>query len=128
MIKPTCLEAKHQIGDLFEEAEGCQTELDEVLEGFKAGDEAMRGRVDGVLQVKLKAFQAENNNDRQKIPLTIMHQLSTNGQTANTLVCIKASALIRKEVKQLKKQMKEEVEQVKNLLDHIIDHPAQEKV
>ena len=35
MVKPTCLEAQHQIHDLMEEVAECQTELDVVLKGFK---------------------------------------------------------------------------------------------
>ena len=69
LVKPTCVEARHKTHSLYEEAEECQAELDDMLKGFKTGD-AMRGRVDGFLQAKLKDLQAqiaENNNGRQKI-------------------------------------------------------------
>jgi len=58
LVKPTCEEAHHQTHSLLEEAEESQTELDQVLNGFKAGD-APRGRVNGVLHAKLKAIEAQ---------------------------------------------------------------------
>ena len=101
----------------MEEAEKSQTELDQVLNGFKEGD-VMRGRVDRVLQTKLKAIEAqiaENNNRQQKIQSAIarcqeMAKLSTR---------MKASAVIRKKIEQMKKEMRGEVEQAKNLLDRV---------
>ena len=56
LVKLTCLDGRHQTHSLLEEAEESQAELDEVLNGYKEVD-AMRGRVDGVLQTKLKTMQ-----------------------------------------------------------------------
>ena len=117
LVKPTCVEAQHQTHSLLEEAEESQTELDQVLNGFKAGD-ATRGRVDGVLQAKLKALQAQiadNNKRRQKIQsaIGICHEM------VNLSHGMKASAAIRKKIEQMKKEMKGEVEQAKILLDHV---------
>ena len=115
LVKPTCLEAHHQTHSILEEAEESQTELDEVLNGYKAGD-AMRGRVDGVLQTKLKAIEAkvaENNNGRQKIQSAIV----ICQEMAKLSPGMKLSAVIRKKIEQMKKEMKGEVEQAKNLFD-----------
>ena len=74
MVKPNCLEAQHQTRDLSDEAKECQTELEKVLKGFEKGD-AMRNRVDGVLQAKLKAIEGEKgeyNNGSQKIQSAIV--------------------------------------------------------
>jgi len=54
LVKPTCVEAQHKTHSLLEEAEKSQTELDQVLNGFKEGN-VMWGRVDRVPQTKLKA-------------------------------------------------------------------------
>ena len=113
--KPTCLEARHKTHSLLEEAEECQAELDDMLKGFKAGD-AMRGRVDGVLQAKLRALQAqiaENNNGRRKILAAIV----CCQEMAKLSPGMKTSAVMRKKLEQMKKQMKGEVEQAKNLLE-----------
>jgi len=74
IVKQACLEAQLQTHSLLEEAEECQTKLDEVLKEFEKGD-AVRGRVNGVLRLKLKAIVAqiaENNNCRQKIQSAIV--------------------------------------------------------
>ena len=78
----------------------------------------MRGRVDGVLQAKWKAIEAqiaENNNGRRKMQAAIvicqeMAKLSSG---------MKTSAVIRKKIEQMKKEMKGEVEQAKKILDHV---------
>ena len=108
----------------MEEVEECQTELDELVNGYQEGD-AVRGQVNGVLQTKLKAIEAqieENNNGRPKIQSAIVscHQM------AKLSPGMKASAMIREDVKKMKKEMKEEVELAKNLLDFVA--PAQAKV
>jgi len=125
MVKPTCLEAQHQTRDLLEKAKECQTDLDEVLKGFEEGD-AMRGRVDGVLQAKLIAIEAQiavNNSGRQKIQSAV----ARCQKIAKLSLEMKLSSVIKKEVKQLKKKMKEEVEQAKILID-CVAHPPQAKV
>jgi len=38
LVKPTCVEAQHKTHSLLEEAEKSQTELDQVLNGFKEGN------------------------------------------------------------------------------------------
>ncbi len=117
LVKPMCVEAQHQIGDLLEEAEESQTELNEVLNGYKAGD-AMRGRVDGELQTKLRAIEAqiaENNSGRRKIQSAVV----SCEEMAKLSPVMKVSAVIRKEIKQWKKKMKEECEKAKNVLDCI---------
>ena len=99
------------------EVEECQIELDEVVNGYKEGD-AVRGRVDGVLQTKLKAIEAqiaENNNGRQKIQKAIV----SCKEMAKLSPAMKLSPVIQKKIKQMKKEMEAEVEQAKILLDHI---------
>ena len=115
LVKPNCLEAKHQTRGFKEEVEECQTVLDEVLKGYETGD-VMRGRVDGVLQAKLKAIEAhiaENNNGRKKIQSAI----ASCREIAKLSPGMKVSNVIRKKIKQMKKEMKDEVDRVKNLLD-----------
>ena len=117
LVKPTCLEAHHRTHSLSEEAEESQTELDEVLNGYKAGD-AMRGRVDGVLQAMWKAIEAqisENNDGRRKIQSAIV----ICQEMAKLSPGMKLSAVIRKKIEQMKKEMKGEVEQTKNLFDRV---------
>ena len=117
MVKPICLEVKHQTRDLLEEVSECQTELDQVVKGFKTGD-AMRGRVDGVLQAKLKVIEAqiaENNSGRQKIQSAIVSCQEIAKLSPGMMV----SPVIRKEVEQLKKKIKEEVEKAKSFLDRV---------
>ena len=117
LVKPTCVEAHHQTRSLLEEAEESQTELDEVLNGYKEGD-GMRGRVDGVLQTMLKAIEAqiaENNNGRQKIRSAIV----ICQEMAKLSPGMKTSAVIRKKIEQMKKEMKGEVEQAKNFLNRV---------
>ena len=124
MVKPTCIEAKHKTHDVLGAVGECQTELDEVVSGYKEGD-AVRGRVNGVLQTKLKAIEAqieENNNGRQKIQSAIV----SCQEMAKLSPGMKVSAMIREEVKKMKKEMKEEMELAKNLLDFVA--PAQRKV
>ena len=78
----------------------------------------MRGRVDEVLQAKLKAIKveiAENNNGRQKIQSAI----ATCQEIAELSPGMKGSVVIRKEVEQLNKTMKEEVVQAKHVLDRV---------
>ena len=126
MVKPTCLEAQHETRELLEKVVECQTELDEVVKGFEKGD-AMRGRVDEVLQAKLKAIKveiAENNNGRQKITSAI----ATCQDIAELSHGMKVSPVIRKEIEQLKKEMKEEVEQAKNLFDRAVAPSVTEKL
>ena len=68
------MEAQHQTRDLLEEAKQCQTDVNEILKGYEKGG-TIRDRVDGVLQSKLKAIEAqiaENNNSRQKIQSAIV--------------------------------------------------------
>ena len=118
LVKPTCEEAHHKTHSLLEQAEESQTELDEVLNGFKAGD-ATRGQVDGVLQAKLKALQAqiaENNRSRQKIQSAIV----ICQEMAKLSPGMKLSAVIQKKIKQMKKEMKAEVEQARIFLDHVV--------
>ena len=125
MVKQTCLEAQHQTRDLLEDAKECQTDLDEVLKGFEAGD-AMRGRFDGVLQAKLKAIEAQiakNNSGRQKI----QSAMARCQKIAKLSLEMKLSPVIKKEVKQLKKKMKEELGQAKILID-CVAHPSQAQV
>ena len=76
----------------------------------------MRDRVDGVLQAKLKAIQAqiaENNNGRQKIQKAIV----SCQEMAKLSPGMKVSPVIQKKVEQMKKEMEAEVEQAKSLLD-----------
>ena len=78
----------------------------------------MRGRVDGVLQTKLKAIQAqiaENNIGRQKIQAAIV----SCQEMAKLSPGMKVSPVIQKKIEQMKKEMEAEVEEAKNLLDHI---------
>ena len=101
----------------MEEAGECQTELDVVVKAFEKGD-AMRGRVNEVLQAKLKAIKVEiteNNNGRQKIQSAI----ATCQEIAGLSPGMRASVVIRKEVEQLNKTMKEEVVQAKHVLDRV---------
>ena len=98
LIRNWCLTCRAEV----EEVEECQIELDEVVNGYKEGD-AVRGRVDGVLQTKLKAIEAqiaENNNGRQKIQSAIVSCL----EMAKLSPGMKASAVIREEVKKMKKK------------------------
>ena len=88
-----------------------------MLNGFKEGD-AMRGRVDGVLQAKLKAIVAqieENNNGRQKIQSVIV----ICEEMAKLSHGMKVSPVIRKKIEQMKKEMEAEVEQAKNFLNRV---------
>jgi len=88
-----------------------------VVKGYEESD-SLRSRVDGVLQAQLKAIEAqieENNSDRQKIQSAIV----SCQEIAKLSLGMKASVVIRKEVKKLKKEMEEEVEQAKNLLDRV---------
>jgi len=104
-----------QIHDLLEKSKKCQAELDQERKGFKES-EAIRGKVDGVLQAKLKTIEAqieENNYWRQKIQSVIF---SCQGM-AKLSPEMTASFVIRKEVKQLKKLMKEQVEQTESVLN-----------
>ena len=117
LVKLTCVIAQHKTHSLMEEAEKSQTELDQVLNGFKEGD-VMRGRVDRVLQTKLKAIEAqiaENNNRQQKIQSAI----ARCQEMAKLSPGMKASAVIRKKIEQMKKEMRGEVEQAKNFLDRV---------
>ena len=78
----------------------------------------MRGRVEEVLQAKLKAIKVEiteNNNGRQKIQSAI----ATCQEIARLSPGMRASVVIRKEVEQLNKTMKEEVVQAKHVLDRV---------
>ena len=121
LVKPTCLEAQHETHDVLEDAKECQGELDEILKGFKTGD-AMRGRVDGVLQAKLKAIVSqieENYSGRQKIQLAIVRCQ----EMAKLSSGMKASTVIRKKLEQMKKEMEYEVEQAKNFLDCVAPSP-----
>ena len=111
------MEAHHQTHSLLEEADEIQGELDEVLKCFKAG-ELMRGRVNGVLQAKLKALQAQiadNNKRRQKIQSAIV----CCEEIAKLSTGMKTSAVIRKKIEQMKKEMKGEVEHAKNFLNRV---------
>ena len=96
LVKPTCLEASHQTRSLLEEAEGCQTELDEMLEVYEKED-AIRGRVDGVLQAKLNVILSqitENKNGRQNIQSAI----ATCQEIAKLPSGMKASVIIQKKI------------------------------
>ena len=96
LVKPTCLEASHQTRSLLEEAEGCQTELDEMLEVYEKED-AIRGRVDGVLQAKLNVILSqitENKNGRQNIQSAI----ATCQEIAKLPSGMKASVITQKKI------------------------------
>jgi len=124
MVKTSCHVTQHQTRYLGEQAGECQTELDEMLEVYEKED-AIRGRVDGVLQAKLKVILAqitENKNCRQKIQSAI----ATCQEIAKLSPGMKASVVIRKKIEQMKKEMKGELQNVKNLLDLFV--PAQVKV
>ena len=88
-----------------------------MLKGFEEGD-AMRDRVNGILQSKLKTIEAqiaENNNGRQKIQSAIV----SCKKIAKLSPGMKVSSVIQKKIKQMKKEMDAKVKQAKNLLDHV---------
>jgi len=116
-VKPICLEDKHKTHCILEEAEEFRRELDKVLKGYETCD-PIRGRVDRVLQAKLKALETlkeDNNNCQQKIQSAI----ASCREMAKLSPGMITSAVIQKKIEMMKKEMKEEVERSKNFLHRV---------
>jgi len=124
LAKPICVELAHKTCILLEEAQKFQIQLEKILKGLEKGD-TIRGRVDGVLQVKLKTFETqivENRVFRQKIRAAI----ASCQEMAKLSPEMKVSAVIQKKLKEMKKEMQGAFEQARKLFDHAI--PTQTKV
>jgi hypothetical protein len=126
LAKPICVELAHKTCILLEleEAQKFQIQLEKILKGLEKGD-TIRGRVDGVLQAKLKTFETqivENRVFRQKIRAAI----ASCQEMAKLSPEMKVSAVIQKKLKEMKKEMQGEFEQARKLFDHVI--PSQTKV